>query len=593
VVRGPWSAIFHLPSSIFHLPAPILPFLALAGYWLVVVYQLGAQWSVYPQYGYGWAVPILCLGLFGKRWQEVRDRRWEMEDGRWKIDAASDSQLQSANFYLLSPINSGRGPVVLLTVFALLWLVTRFLHEANPIWRLTSWLLALEVAGLTLLLIRFALGPSLLAHLAFPICFFFVAGPWPSPIKGPLIQWLARANAALTVETLGWFGVPAIQHGHVIEVGTGIVGIDDACSGIRSFQSTLMISLFLGELYRLNVFRRAVLCLAGFGLALTLNVCRTLILVLVAANKGVAAIADWHDPAGLSIMAVCLVGLWAVGLALRRQGAKSRVTLRPRDHRTTDHETRDTTDYGTTGLRDHRTVVRGSALGNAIRRFCFALLVWLLLVEAGTECWFRLHEKTEARVAEWAFNWPVDNPTFRRTKISESVRGQMRCDKGEAGSWQETDGSQWQVFYFRWLPARWLYNRVKVQLAKTHSPERCVPAAGAALKSDLGSSILSISKELNLPFHKYSFEVRGGPLHVFFLVAEDTETVGAPPNLRLNHWQRLLASLAGSRNYGQRSLEVAVWGYEDAQQAEAAVARQLERLVRAEGPITASRKAID
>ena len=84
------------------------------------------------------------------------------------------------------------------------------LHEANPIWRLTSWLLALEVAGLTLLLIRFALGPSLLAHLAFPICFFFVAVPWPSPIEGPLIQWLARANAALTVETLGWFGVPAI-----------------------------------------------------------------------------------------------------------------------------------------------------------------------------------------------------------------------------------------------------------------------------------------------------------------------------------------------------------------------------------------------
>jgi hypothetical protein len=281
---------------------------------------------------------------------------------------------------------------------------------------------------------------------------------------------------------------------------------------------------------------------------------------LVAANKGVAAIADWHDPAGASIMAACLVGLWVVGLAFKRRGAKTSVTLGRQEH-------------GTTGLREGPWSV--------VRRPAIALLVWLVLVEAGTEFWFRLHEKNEARVAEWALNWPVDNPTLRRTEISQSVRGLMRFDQEEAGSWQEADGSRWQVFYFRWLPARWLYNRAKVQLAKTHSPERCIPATGAALKSDLGSSILGISKDLNLPFHKYSFEVQGGPLHVFFLLAEDTET-GAPPNLRRNHWQRLVAGLSGSRNYGQRSLELAVSGYEDAQAAEAAVVRQLERLVRAE-----------
>jgi hypothetical protein len=55
---------------------------------------------------------------------------------------------------------------------------------------------------------------------------------------------------------LGWLGVAALQHGNVIEVATGNVGIDKACSGIRSFQATLMISLFLGKLYRLNMTRR-------------------------------------------------------------------------------------------------------------------------------------------------------------------------------------------------------------------------------------------------------------------------------------------------------------------------------------------------
>src|SRR6185503_4942304 len=119
------------------------------------------------------------------------------------------------------------------------------------------------------------------------------------------------------------------------------------------------------------------------------------------------------------------VGLWVVGLAFKRREARNRVTLGLRDHGTTDHGT--TESSGPWSARSW----------SVVRRPAFALLAWLVLVEAGTEFWFRLHEKNEARVAEWALNWPVDNPTFRRTEISESVRGLMRSDQGEAGSWQE------------------------------------------------------------------------------------------------------------------------------------------------------------
>src|SRR5438128_1411754 len=55
-----------------------LGFLALAGYWLVVIYQLSAQWLVYPQYGYGWTVPVLCLGLLWRRWHE-----WSVVSSQW------------------------------------------------------------------------------------------------------------------------------------------------------------------------------------------------------------------------------------------------------------------------------------------------------------------------------------------------------------------------------------------------------------------------------------------------------------------------------------------------------------------------------
>ena len=69
-----------------------------------------------------------------------------------------------------------------------------------------------------------------------------------------------------------------MQHGNTIEISAGVVGIDEACSGIRSFQATLMISLFLGELYRLSPLRRTILCLSGFAMSFLFNLGRTLLL---------------------------------------------------------------------------------------------------------------------------------------------------------------------------------------------------------------------------------------------------------------------------------------------------------------------------
>ena len=37
------------------------------------------------------------------------------------------------------------------------------------------------------------------------------------------MQTLTRLNVSATVEVLGWFGIPALQHGNVIEVATGDV----------------------------------------------------------------------------------------------------------------------------------------------------------------------------------------------------------------------------------------------------------------------------------------------------------------------------------------------------------------------------------
>jgi len=203
-------------------------------------------------------------------------------------------------------------------------------QAANPEWSLVSWGLALVVIGLTLWFLHFQpawLPRGLTARdPVFPIGFFLVAVPWPTVLEDPLIQALTRADAWATVELVGWLGIPALPHGNVIEVATGEVGISDACSGIRSFQATLMISLFLGELYRLSGVRRAVLCLGGFAMSFLFNLVRMSLLVWVVASRGIAAIANWHDPAGVTILAACFCGLWAFAMWMKngKQKAEAR-----------------------------------------------------------------------------------------------------------------------------------------------------------------------------------------------------------------------------------------------------------------------------
>ena len=66
---------------------------------------------------------------------------------------------------------------------AFLYLPTRLIEEATPEWRPIQWALGCEAIGLTLCAIYLGKGRGWLRQMAFPICFFFVAIPWPALIE--------------------------------------------------------------------------------------------------------------------------------------------------------------------------------------------------------------------------------------------------------------------------------------------------------------------------------------------------------------------------------------------------------------------------
>ena len=119
------------------------------------------------------------------------------------------------------------------------------------------------------------------------------------------MRWLMQHNAKLAVEVLHWFGVAGYAKGNLITVPAGTLGVDEACSGIRSLQGTLMLTLFLGEILALSWPRRFALLGSGVFWALITNVGRTVTLGLIANHGGLQTMEHWHDSAGYTVLAMC------------------------------------------------------------------------------------------------------------------------------------------------------------------------------------------------------------------------------------------------------------------------------------------------
>ncbi len=343
-------------------------------------------------------------------------------------------------------------------------------------------------------------------------------------------------------------GVPALQHGNVIEVGSGFIGIEEACSGVRSLQATLMVSLFLGELYSFKISRRFVLVLVGALLAFVCNVVRTAILVWAGTTKGTQSIETWHDPAGLTILMVCLFGLWVASLIMMRRDGVSPAA------RKLEHE-------------QPQTRLNFALLGSVV--------LWFVLIETGVQVWYRTHQNFTS--AHWAVNWPEVENNYKKVPIAPAAETLLRYNDGGGAAWEGADGRQWMMYFFRWLPGR-----TAARFVKVHRPDICLPASGRTMERDNGIQILSVNG-VSLPIRSYRFDDRGVPLHVFYCywdARSSYETVAAAETEDWSARGRLRAALQGRKDIGAQMLEIIVWGYQEDNEAREALARELAQVIR-------------
>lgn len=506
-------------------PAWLLPAFALAC-WALTIRHLAGEWSTNEQYHFGWLVPLLAAYLV-----KVRAERLPQP----------------------SPPSTHWPTAVLSLTLAVASILVMPIREANLDWRLVDWTLASIAIAASLVCFWQLGGLPWVRHFAFPLLFFLIAVPLPRNLEYPWMDRLMWSNAHLSVECLHWLGVEAEARGNLIQLSTGTLGVEEACSGIRSLQSTLMLSLFLGEILALSWVRRVVLLGAGLGWALVTNVGRTTILGWIAAHHGLAAVDRWHTTAGFSVLAISSLTVAATAWLLRYRSAKG------------DAERSVAFDPAEFVPR-WRPAAAFAAVGIGV----------LVAGWAATEWWFDRQSQRFSDVTEWNFH-PPDGPNgAHELPIAEQTRRILNFTEGFNARWNDPAGLQWQAYFFRWEGGR-----NATQAARPHDPRNCLGAAGMKLIEVL-PDVRFARRDVELTFDAFHFEDRGRGLYVFNCLVEDVRSAAGLRAVRYRNspGERLRAALAGQRQAGQRRLEVALWNAPDAATASARFRELIEQQIR-------------
>jgi exosortase len=548
-----------------------LPVCVLAVLWGYVVYRLGTLWNGNDNYAFGWFVPLLCLALFWERWKRRPDR---------------------------SPIRPAGGTFLLLGMFGLALLPTALFLEIIPYWRFAGWFFAGAAVGITFIILYFLGGRSWSRYFAFPVIFFLIAVPWPTRLEVPLIEKMSKLNAAVSAVSANVLGSPAVRHGVLIETGPGLVGVDDACSGIRSFQASVMVALFLGELFGYSILRRGVLLFSAVALAFACNVIRTTYLVRISDLHGLAAVNLHHDQAGFTILAITLVGLLALVWLLRPGRNKPGADFSRGDSRSeyieelhnlvpapgAKEEKPSPAPENVASQMTAQSIqagASGSANPSLIKMALAGLVIWIVLVEMGIHFWFRPAEKQTATLPAWSLKLPDQSAEFHESPVNEGIREILRYDESRQAEWRDNAGCVWQLYYLRWLPAQTRYRAIiALDRARGHAPDVCLRNAGMVLQTNLGTETVSMNG-VYIRVVTERFMDQGRNFHVFSCYWEPNDwTPPAVPGTIAAVRSVLHALQTHDRGWNEkRVIKMGVWGKDSDESAQAAFKDYLQAII--------------
>ena len=324
--------------------------------------------------------------------------------------------------------------------------------------------------------------------------------PWPTFVENAISFPLMQVVTQWSVGLIHLLGYPATAAGTTITLPNCTVGVEEACSGLRSLQTALMVGAAAGELARLRTSARLALLLVAFVMALAGNQVRVLMLVLAGISGGNAAVSQIHDAAGYVVLAILLGGVgvaaWAMGKV--RGGLNAERRMQKAEGRDEIEEGRRENRKGEGGrfkIGDLRKGVAGWAvLGVA----CVAVVM--------AHGWFWWHASM-APAPKAAMLAPAESGDFQTDEnVPQEILGVLGPDEYRYIRGLR-DGVPGKVagYHFYWRPRKGNANQLY------HRPDRCMPGAGWRIEGKVERQSIRLG-DRDFVFNVFPFRGPGGPV---------------------------------------------------------------------------------
>ncbi len=474
---------------------------------LMWIFHLWPQWSTDPELSHGLLTPF----FFGALLFEARTRG-------------------TARFFSPTPrLRLARGAVLLCAV---LGLGIAGLYAAALDWSHALVNAVLAVA-LTALLggVLLTSAQTTVGCLPFnwqscaAVLLWTLSAPLPPGTYARLSQSLQTAVAEGVLVTLHFLGIAAVRSGNVIDLPRVSVGIEEACSGIRSLVSCVFVGLFLSATVVRGWARRGLLLLSAAPLAVLMNFARSLLLTLLA-HAGVDISGRWHDLTGYGVLIATAALLGAMAFFLNAAGGTHRRPTAP---------ARDQGPPPALHTAPHGPVSRAQPL--LLSSVCAtAALIGVFALTT------RSSPTTRPAPPALAEILPGSLPGWDVTTREDLYRfsSQLQTDHLFERTYTRADAAglvQVTVYAAYWVPGQ-----APVSLVASHTPEACWPGSGWQEDRAAHRRVATPLAGAQLPDAEYRrFELEGYPQHVWYWHLYDSdpvrhEGVGSPARLLSLAW---------------------------------------------------------
>ena len=255
-----------------------------------VLYRMGKDWAVDPNYSHGFIIPFISGYLVWKR-----------------KDLLTMAAVRPSGWGL---------PILLGGLFLLI------VGKAGSEYFTMRFSFLVVLFGLLL----FLLGADITKTLWFPVGYLFFMIPLPyllyNGVAFPLKLLAAKFSTVLVMS----IGIPILREGNIIHLANSTLEVADACSGIRSLISLLALGTVFAYFTLDRAWKRIVLVLLTVPIAVLANSFRVTGTAVLSHYYG-SKVADgfFHSFSGWVVFVVAFMLLFLCGriLSLTKKGAKS------------------------------------------------------------------------------------------------------------------------------------------------------------------------------------------------------------------------------------------------------------------------------